>query len=117
MSELRSIPGFPNYSVTRDGKIWTHARPRVRGGWMKTDTHEGGYSYVNARVDGRQVKLYAHRAVALAWIGECPEGKPFACHSDGDPANNDVSNLYWGDQFDNMSDMVAHGKSRLGGKW
>ncbi len=117
MDELREIPGFPNYLVTEDGRIWSKRRPRARGGWMKMDTHEGGYPYVKPNMNGRQYKLYAHRAVALAWIGEPPNGKSMVCHRDGDSANNHASNLYWGDQFDNMADMVAHGNSRLGGKW
>lgn len=117
MEELRDVPGFPNYSVTVDGRVWTKPRPRVRGGWMKPATDKRGHMYVKPNMDGRQFKLYLHRAVALAWIGDSPEGKPMVCHRDGNPGNNDASNLYWGDQFDNMADMVAHGNSRLGGKW
>lgn len=117
VDQLKEIPGFPNHSVTSDGRVWSKPRRYVRGGWMSMDTQGAGYLYVKPVMNGKQSKLYAHRAVALAWIGDPPEGKNFVCHRDGNPANNEVSNLYWGDQFDNMADMVTHGNSRLGGKW
>ena len=111
--ELRDVPGFPGYQVTSEGMIWT----KGRAGWMKPAANERGHMYVRPHVGGRPRKLYLHRAVALAWMGEQPEGKPFVLHGDGDPSNNHVSNLRWGDQFDNMADMIEHGNSRLGGKW
>jgi len=116
-SELRPIPGFPNYRVTEEGRIWTDPRPRVKGGWMAMHEHERGYLYTKGRIDGRPVKMYAHRMVALAWLGDPPDGKTMVCHSDGNPRNNHASNLYWGDQFDNMADRTRHGNSRAGGKW
>lgn len=107
--ERRAVPGYPNYSVTRDGRIWTERRERVKGGWMKLSTHKSGYPFTMGRVGGRQVALYPHRLVALAWIGPQPDGME-VCHNDGNPANNEVSNLRWDTHSENMKDVRRHGR-------
>lgn len=48
-----------------------------------------------------------HRLVALAFIPNIG-GMPYVCHKDGNPENNDVGNLYWGSQKDNMLDARTH---------
>ena len=48
---------------------------------------------------------FVHRLVADAFLGPAPVGKKYVLHEDDDPSNNTLSNLRWGDQFDNMSDM------------
>ena len=107
--ELRPVPGYPNYLVTRDGRIWTVRRPRVRGGWMRLSIHKGGYPFTMVRVDGRSVPLYAHVAVALAWIGPKPDGME-VCHGDGNPQNNTVENLRWDTRAANIEDAFRHGR-------
>ena len=77
---------------------------------MKLSTHKSGYPFTMGRVGGKQVPLYSHRLVALAWIGPQPEGME-VCHDDGDPTNNHVSNLRWDTHQANASDMVRHGRA------
>lgn len=110
-ADRRPVPGYPNYSVTRDGRIWTERRPRVRGGWMKLSRHKGGYLFTMVRVDGRSVPLYAHVAVALAWVGPKPDGME-VCHGDGDPANNRADNLRWDTRAANIEDAFRHGRRK-----
>ena len=114
--DVRDVPGYPNYGVTKDGRIWTNARPRVRGGWMKLSVHSGGYLFTMGRIDGKQVALYSHQLVALAWIGPRPDGM-HVCHWDGDPQNNNVENLRYDTPSGNAMDTIRHGRSRLGGAW
>jgi len=109
---LRPIPGFPNYSVTDDGRIWTQRRPRVKGGWMRLSVNNG-YWFTMARVGGKSIGLYAHFATALAWIGPRPEGLE-VCHYDGNRLNNQVANLRWDTHAANMADAVRHGSMKHG---
>ena len=39
-----------------------------------------------------------------------------ACHEDGDPLNNKLSNLRWDTSQSNSADMVRHGRSNRGEK-
>lgn len=59
--------------------------------------------------NGRKTKFYIHRLVALAFIGEPPEGQPFIRHLDSDPTNNELANLAWGSAAENSLDMLAIG--------
>lgn len=108
--EIRPIPECPHYWVSRDGRIYTEPRPRVRGGWMKLSVHSYGYLFTMGRVNGRQIPLYAHRSVALAWIGPCPAGGMEVCHNDSNPANNTVENLRWDTRKGNINDAVLLGR-------
>lgn len=49
-----------------------------------------------------------HRLVLIAFVGPPPPGM-HALHSDGDPANNRLSNLRWGTPSENSFDAVRHG--------
>lgn len=105
---IRPIPGRPSYWVSECGRIYTEPRPRVRGGWMKLSIHDGGYPFTMGRVGGRPVSLYAHRCVALAWIGPQPEGME-VCHNDSNPLNSHASNLRWDTHRGNMADAARLG--------
>jgi hypothetical protein len=49
-----------------------------------------------------------HNLVLEAFIGPRPTGF-VACHDDGDPHNNHVSNLRWDSYSSNNADLVRHG--------
>lgn len=56
---------------------------------------------------------YAHRLIALAFMGECPSGME-VCHNDGDPTNNNINNLRYGTRKDNMDDQRRLGTLCMG---
>ena len=58
--------------------------------------------------DGETTRVYVHRLVVEAFIGDYPEGTE-TLHVDGNPANNHVSNLRVGDRSENVFDLVKHG--------
>lgn len=67
-----------------------------------------GHAYVRL-CDGR-VKSFHVAAVALeAFVGVRPAGM-MALHSDDDPWNNWLGNLYWGTPADNVADCIRNGK-------
>ena len=49
---------------------------------------------------------YIHRLVAQAFIPN-PDNKPYIDHIDGNPANNNVDNLRWCTQKENLSYPIA----------
>lgn len=47
-----------------------------------------------------------------AFVGPRPDGM-VTCHNDGNPANNNLSNLRWDTQSNNQLDAVKHGTHPL----
>lgn len=72
--------------------------------------HRGRYAFVILPEFGA---ISVHRLVAYAFHGAPPEGKPYACHKDGDRRNNAAENLYWGDADDNAQDAQRHRQWRI----
>jgi hypothetical protein len=52
-----------------------------------------------------------HRLVLTAFVRK-PRAGEQACHRNGDPADNRLSNLYWGTQQANWDDRLRHGNGR-----
>lgn len=91
-TELKKIPNHSNYSVTPDGRVFTH---KQRSGWITGATDRLGYKRLNATDDsGSRSNLYVHRAVATAYLPN-PDNKPHVNHKDNNPSNNHVDNLEW----------------------
>lgn len=102
---MRSIPGFPDYSIAENGAIWSAKRS---GRWLKPYVNIDGYARVTLSVDGKAHTRLVHALILAAYVGPRPEGLE-ACHNDGDPANNHVSNLRWDTHASNMRDKIRHG--------
>jgi hypothetical protein len=103
-SELRAIQGFPGYSVTDDGKVWSSKRHR----WMKTRPNHYGHRMVMLSLCGNYRPYRVHRLVLFAFRGQ-PEPGQVARHLNGNPADNRVENLVWGTQQENIDDKFRHG--------
>jgi len=71
-------------------------------------THPTGHQLVKLSKDGSSRAGKVHRLVLLTFVGPPPEGCE-GCHNDGNPANNDLTNLRWGTRSDNLYDRVRHG--------
>jgi hypothetical protein len=83
----RDIPGIKSlYEVSNDGIVRKKAYELKPYALKK-----GGHMHVTV---GEKNRKYVHRLVALAFIPPV-EGKFWVNHKDGNPANNDVSNLEW----------------------
>ena len=91
MTEFRTIPGYESYAVTCDGYVRSLVRDQELGRWMLN-----GYLIVDTFRDSKTETLPVHRAVALAWVeNPDPERNTVVNHKDGDPLNNDHTNLEW----------------------
>lgn len=101
MEVWRTIPGFDRYDASTMGRIRTKpdaidaiGRKRYAGRVMTPTVIRGGYLKVGLRPNaGSGLKnIIVHRAVMLAFIGPCPDGKQ-ANHKNGDKKDNRLDNL------------------------
>lgn len=109
--DVRSIPGYEGYAVTTHGEV-LGKRSDTRGG-MKQEAGEQGHLRVMLYRDGQRPgkRELVHRLVLTAFVRP-PHAGEQACHRNGDPSDNRLSNLYWGRQEDNWRDRLAHGNGR-----
>lgn len=113
--EWRSIPGWPVYEASSDGRV-RRARVKPMGSpirkEMRGTLHHTGYRQVTVySEDGHQASKYVHHLVALAFHGEPLPGQQVR-HLNGDPEDNRAENLTWGTGSQNTRDQVAHGTHR-----
>ena len=66
-------------------------------------------------ISGRRNWEFAHRLVAEAFFGPCPEGY-YVLHGDNNPKNNKVENLRYGTPQENCADKLIHGTQPTGEK-
>jgi NUMOD4 motif/HNH endonuclease len=78
--------------------VWGNTRP---------DYPQLGYYSVAFSDCGRREQWRVHRIVLTAFVG--PSDLE-ALHSDGNHANNALSNLRWGSSKDNARDRITHGR-------
>lgn len=93
----RSVEGFEDYLITRDGKVWSIRNNKFCSFW---DNHTGYDLVTLYNASGKKNKR-VHRLVAEAYIPN-PEGLETVDHIDEDKHNNDVSNLRWLSRADNV---------------
>ncbi|MFV8301313.1 NUMOD4 domain-containing protein [Mycolicibacterium fortuitum] len=122
----RPVVGYEgSYEVSDHGRVRSldraieHAGPQGRrftttrrGQLLANCKHSAGYQQVwvrNAEIPGqKRRKAFVHVLVARAFLGDPPCPGMKVCHYDGDPANNNVSNLRWDNVSGNRRDAVRH---------
>lgn len=107
--ELMPVPGRSGVFVAPDGRVFVEA---------SASKSDGGYHTVKipGRDRGKGVTVRRHTLVAEAFIGPRPFDSAHVRHLDGDPSNDDPSNLKWGTAKENGEDTVRHGRSTRGVK-
>lgn len=111
-TEWRPVVGFEGiYRVSNTGIVQRIApgKSTSPGRTLKGAIGDRGYLLYTLCRDGSRKTSKGHRIVALAFLGEPPVGKNMVCHYDGDPSNNHVSNLRWGNHQLNHADSERHG--------
>jgi len=108
--EWRAIPGFDNYQASSLGCI-RRATPERRypAGHQLRPYRMGNYVGVDLRQDGRRLKTYVHRLVAMTFHGLAPGPNHEVAHLDGDKTNNSAKNLEWVTHARNEADKLRHG--------
>lgn len=87
------------YFVSEDGDIYSS----YKDGLLKHYIDHDGYHRVD--IHGKHIKV--HKLVYLVWRGSIPLGMQIN-HIDDDKDNNSASNLYLGNQKDNIGDCVRN---------
>jgi hypothetical protein len=94
------IPGHPGYKVNSEGLVMSlrQTKPKI----LKQGRVPRGYMYVNLQLpEGGAVTKNVHRLVAEAFIPVIA-GRTVVDHIDGNPSNNNVENLRWVTQGENL---------------
>lgn len=97
--EWRVIPLFDNYEASNTGKV----RNRLTKQILKPNTNSKGYRHVVLYKGSRKNKhmVGVHRAVAMAWL-PTNDLSLTVNHIDEDKNNNNVNNLEWMSNKDNI---------------
>ncbi|PXV62627.1 HNH endonuclease [Dysgonomonas alginatilytica] len=110
MTTIKSnIPGFDNYYVTLDGKVFN----LNTGKYLKPQKHPRGYLRVCLYADLKPKMESIHRIVAKAYLSN-PNNLPCVMHLDDNPKNNHVSNLRWATHQENMADRDSKDRQAKG---
>jgi hypothetical protein len=104
MEEWRTIVGFPNYSVSSYGRVYNKERNRIL-----SEFYTYGYAHVQLYHEGMASTKKIHRLVAEAFLYQ-PDGLTIVNHIDGDRSYNNVDNLEWCTQSDNIKHAYANGQ-------
>lgn len=112
ISMRKEVVGFEGlYEVDTGGHVYsilqTNSR-RIKE--LSQYTNEGGYLKVNLYdLNGKCKKKYVHRIVAEAFLKN-PKRKPNVNHIDCNRQNNNVDNLEWCTQSENIRHCVRMGR-------
>lgn len=104
---VADLRGFPGYRVSTTGEVFGKRFDER----MSPEVGEQGHQRVMLYRDGTSRRELIHRLVLSTFVREPKDGEQ-ACHWDGDPGNNRLSNLRWGTPEENWRDRVAVGHGR-----
>ena len=77
---------------------------------MVTPVINAGYAYVTfSKIGAKVSRRGIHSTVLETFVGPRPDGC-YACHRDGNRADNSLKNLKWATPKENQKDRVDHGR-------
>lgn len=114
MTEVwKPIPDYPGYEASDAGRVRSFKKQQCNG-WVIADLpqrilkiqSQKGYQFVLLCCDGIRYNRRVHILVLGAFVGPKPEGM-VSCHKDCNPSNNQLSNLRYDTQSNNLRDGVG----------
>ena len=91
MTNSRTIPNFPNYSVNRNGEVFSNYTKKI----LSERKCSGGYPRVCLYSKfAKRKDIRVHRIVAELFLPN-PDNLPVVNHINGDKTDNRVDNLEW----------------------
>lgn len=106
----KKIDGVTGYMVSDKGRIMSFKKKKPS--ILRTTIQESGYEYVSLSQNGHCLSRRVHRLVANAFLPN-PANLPEINHKDGNPLNNNVTNLEWCSQEFNLNDEWNRRKDEL----
>lgn len=104
VSDLGNVKSKDRYTKAKDDEI-IHRKEFL----LKEFINKKGYKQVTLYDDnGKPKTMRVHKLVALAFI-ENKNNLPQINHIDGNKLNNEVSNLEWISNYDNMQHAIKNG--------
>jgi hypothetical protein len=88
--EWYQIREHENYEANKLGQIRHKKRKKI----LKPRSNNGGYQYVNFKINGKNKNFAVHRIIANTFIPN-PNGYTEINHKDYDKTNNCINNLEW----------------------
>lgn len=109
ISGWKSIPGYSQYKISPDGKIYSIKSKII----MKLGKDGNGYITIKLINDeGQRKSLHVHRLVALTYIPNEDENKIHVNHLNGEPGDNRVENLEWATRSRNAAHAFEIGLNK-----
>ncbi len=114
------IPGYGGrYMISSKGRARSLFRgvsnPNKKPRDMIATIRSHGYRYIYMCKPGTRDQKAIHKLVMEAFGGKRPR-KHQVAHIDGNPLNNDISNLMWASAAENASHKYRHGTAPIGSK-
>lgn len=111
----KPIPGFDGYYASEDGQILSYVKSKAKPRILHQTSTPDGHKYVFLTKGEKQIKMFVHRAILMAWVrmpGPDEEGR----HLNDKPWENNLDNLAWGTRMENVEDKRRNGRISVGEK-
>jgi hypothetical protein len=118
MPSYRNIQGYPGYCVSDDGSVWScQVSSQKAAVWRKLRPiiKARGYLAVTLVCAKKKRQFMVHHLILEAFVGSRPLGF-HACHANGHPWDNRLSNLRWDTPRNNELDKTLHGRRPKGAR-
>ena len=104
------------YYCDENGNIYSdYSHKMLKHLYRKNGNKKYAYIDINFKDGKGQVHMPIHRIVYETWIGNISD-EMFVLHKDDDSLNNNINNLYLGNQKQNISDCIKN-EHRVGNVW
>ena len=86
------------YLVSTNGKVYSIRSHKI----LAPRKHNAGYLRVTLSRNGKRKDAYIHRLMCEAFFGTPNDGRNYVNHLDENPAHNQITNLEWTTNSDNI---------------